>query len=194
MLVTGIDAVELDSLDVLHPEIQDGLRNKNQRIFKHVQPSRLSLHISLNAGLSGLGFKVISRLNQVDSCSGIQQFDQDLELGARILGLQFAQLRVILKRLGRDLSFEINLNILLDLYHDIPVDCLPLVDGLVLIELQHYRHLAFIGHRQDEPPRYVLVLDSVVEGHTVKPDAFLVEVDSVLPAGDCQINVQKGGQ
>ena len=96
MLVAGIDAVELDGLDVLHPEIQDGLRNENQRIFEHVQPSRLSLHVGLNAGLSGLGFKVISGLNQVDSCSGIQQLHQDLELRARILGLQFAQLRVIL--------------------------------------------------------------------------------------------------
>jgi len=137
---------------------------------------------------------VISWLNQVDSRSSIQQLDQDLELRARILALELTQLRIILQGLRRDLSLEIHLDVLLDLYDDVPVDSLPLVDGLVLIELQDNRHLTLIGHGQDEPPRDVLVLDGVVEGHPVEPDTLLVEVHSVLTPRDRKVDVQKSGQ
>lgn len=186
--------MELHGLNVLDAEVEDGLWNEDEGVFEHVQPSCLCLHIGLHTGLSRLGFEVVSWLNQVDTCSCVQQFHQDLELRARVFCLQLTQFGVSFERIRGHFGLEVDLNILLDLYDDISINGLSLIDGFVLVELQHNRDLAFVGHGQDEASGDVLVLDGVVESHAMESDGLGIEIHSVFSSGDCQVDVEEGGE
>jgi len=99
----------------------------------------------------------------------------------------------LVDKLRVDFGLDVDQDLLLDLYDDVTIDCLPLVDRFVLVELEHDGHLRLVGHRQYEGLGDVLVLDGVVEGHPVEAYALLVEVDGVLAPGDCQVDVEEGG-
>lgn len=127
--------MELDCLDLLDAEVQDRLWDEDQGLLEHVQPSCLGFYVCLDAGLPGSGFEVVSGLDQVQPCSCVYQFNEDLELGPGVLRFQLLKVRVIVLRLRTDLGLDINLNLLLDLDDNIPIHSLTLIYGFVLIEL-----------------------------------------------------------
>lgn len=141
LFVGGVDAVELDCLDLLDAEVEDRLWNEDQRLLEHVQPACLRLHVCLNAGLSRFGFEVVAGLDEVESCSGVDELDKDLELRTRVLRFQLLEVGIVVLRLRTDLGLDVNLNLLLDLDDDVAIDRLALVDGLVLVELQYNGNL-----------------------------------------------------
>lgn len=63
LFVGCVDAVELDCLDLLDAEVEDGLGNEDQGLFEHVKPTCLSLDVGFDAGLTSAGLEVISRLD-----------------------------------------------------------------------------------------------------------------------------------
>lgn len=141
LLVGCVDAMKLDCLDLLYAEVEDRFGNEDKRLFEHVQPTSLSLNVGFDAGLASAGLEVISRLDEVETSSGVDQLNKHLKLRTRVLRLQLLEVRIIILCLWTDLGLNINLNLLLDLDDNIPIHSLSLIYGLVLVELQYNGHL-----------------------------------------------------
>lgn len=88
-------------------------------------------------------------------------------------------------------SFDFHLNLFLDLYDNVSIDCLSLINRSVLVELQDYGDLCLVCHGKDKTFGDIFVIHDVVEGHTVKSDALLIKVNCVFASGYCQIDIQK---
>ena len=182
--------MELSCVNVLNSEVKHRLGDEYYALLEHVEPTGLGLDVGLEAGLALFGFEVVAGLDEVDAGGCVEEVDEDLELGSCIFLLKFREVGGLLEELRIDLGLDVDGDFLLDLDDDVAVDGLALVDGAVLVELEDDGDLGLVGHGEDEALGDVAVLDVVVEGDPVKPDALLVKVHRVLAPRHCQVHVQ----
>ena len=80
LFIGRIDPIEFGCWDIIYSEVKNRLGNKDDTLFQHIQPTRLSLNISLYARLVLVRLEVVSWLNQVYICCCVEQIDEHLEL------------------------------------------------------------------------------------------------------------------
>lgn len=190
--------MELDGRYIFDFEIENGLRYVDDGLFHHVEPSWLCLDVSLDAGLSWSRFKVVSRLNQIDACSRMDEINKHLILRSVILSLHLFQVWVIFQSLGTYFGLDIDLNIFFNLYDYISesikkllIDGRSLINGFIFVQLQNYWYLRFICHRQNKSFRDVAIFYVVVECHAVKPYVLLIKVNCVFASGNWQVHIKE---
>jgi len=52
LFANGIDSMELSCIDIFNSEVKNWLRNENDALLEHIQPSGLSLDVRFDARLS----------------------------------------------------------------------------------------------------------------------------------------------
>ena len=131
-----------------------------------------------------------SWLNEVDVGCGMKEVNKNLELRASVLLLKVGKMRSLFNKLRIHLSLYLDLDFLFDLYNNVSIDGLPLVNGSVFVELKNNGNLGFVGHGENESFGDVFVVHVLVECHSMEPDAFLIKVNCIFASGHCQIHVQ----
>lgn len=100
-------------------------------------------------------------MNDIDLRGGLDKINKNLEQITIIFRLDIFQMWKLLDYLGVESCLNLNFKVFLHLDHDVPVDCLSLIQGFVLMELQYDGNLCLVSHRQDETLVDVLVVDVV---------------------------------
>ncbi len=191
LFVGGWGSGKLYVSDLISLEVNNWLHNEDKGLLEHVEPPGLCLDVALDTRLSVSGLEVVTWMDNIDLAARLNQVHEHLEQIPVILRLQFFQVRVLIRHLGMNFCFNLHLQILLHLNHDVPINRLPLIQWFILVQLQHDCNLCLICHRQNKPLVDVLVVHIVTVRGAMQSEILLVKVYRVLAPRHCQVHVDQ---